>query len=131
MLSTVVCLSSPILSVCNVGVLWSNGWMDQDETWRAGRPWPQLPLPKGAQSPLIFGPYLLRRNGCMDQDVTWYGARPRPKRLCVRWGPSPTPQKRGGAPSPIFGPFILRPNGWMQQDATWYGGSLGNPKPTI
>jgi len=29
---TVVCLS------CNVGVLWPNGWMDQDETWRAGRP---------------------------------------------------------------------------------------------
>ena len=25
-----------------VGVLWPNGWMDQDETWRAGRPrpWP-------------------------------------------------------------------------------------------
>jgi len=30
------CLS--VLSVCNVGVLWSNGWMDQDETWRGGRP---------------------------------------------------------------------------------------------
>ena len=22
----------PVLSVCNVGVLWPNGWMDQDET---------------------------------------------------------------------------------------------------
>ena len=31
-----VCLSD--LSVCNVGVLWPNGWMDQDETWHAGRP---------------------------------------------------------------------------------------------
>ena len=30
------------LSVCDVGVLWPNGWTDQDETWRAGRPrpWP-------------------------------------------------------------------------------------------
>ena len=28
------------LSVCNVGVLWPNSWMDQDETSRAGRPWP-------------------------------------------------------------------------------------------
>jgi len=28
------------LSVCNVGVLWPNGWMDQDETWHAGRPRP-------------------------------------------------------------------------------------------
>jgi len=28
--------------VCNFGVLWPNGWMDQDETWHAGRPraWP-------------------------------------------------------------------------------------------
>ena len=30
----------PVLSVCNVGVLWPNGWMDQDETWHAGRPGP-------------------------------------------------------------------------------------------
>jgi len=31
-----------VLSVCNVGVLWPNGWTDQDETWHAGRhrPWP-------------------------------------------------------------------------------------------
>jgi len=32
------------LSVCcpvsNVGVLWPNGWTDQDETWHAGRPRP-------------------------------------------------------------------------------------------
>jgi len=32
------CLSSP---VCDVGVLWPNGWTDQDETWHAGRPRPQ------------------------------------------------------------------------------------------
>ena len=25
-----------VLSVCNVGVLWPNGWTDQDETWHAG-----------------------------------------------------------------------------------------------
>ena len=35
------CLSCPVLSVClsvcNIGVLWPNGWMDQDETWHAGR----------------------------------------------------------------------------------------------
>ena len=38
---TVVC---PVLSVCELGVLWPNSWMDQDETWHAGRPslpWPQ------------------------------------------------------------------------------------------
>jgi len=31
---TVVC---PV--VCNVGVLWPNGWMDQDITSYTGRPW--------------------------------------------------------------------------------------------
>jgi len=62
------------LSVCNVGVLRPNGWMDQDETWHAGRPrpWPHCvrwgpssPSSKGAQAP-IFGPYLLWPNGWMD-----------------------------------------------------------------
>ena len=23
----------PVLSVCNVGLSWPNGWMDQDATW--------------------------------------------------------------------------------------------------
>jgi len=31
---------SVCLSVCDVGILWPNGWKDQDETWRADRPWP-------------------------------------------------------------------------------------------
>jgi len=30
-----------VLSVCIVGVLWPNGWMDQDETWHGGRPRPR------------------------------------------------------------------------------------------
>jgi len=90
------------LSVCNICALWPNGWTDQDETWRAGRPrpWPHCvrwgpssPSPKGAQPP-IFGPYQLRPNGCMDQDLTWYGASSRPRRLCVRWGRSPLPNFR-------------------------------------
>jgi len=29
-----------VLSVCDVVVLWPNGWMDQDKTWHADRPWP-------------------------------------------------------------------------------------------
>ena len=64
------CLS--VLSVCNVGVLWPNGWMDQDETWHAGRPrrWPHCvrwgpssPSPKGAQPPSNF------RLGPVDQPL--------------------------------------------------------------
>jgi len=40
---TVVCpVSLSCLSVCNVGVLWPNGWMDQDETWHGGWPRPRL-----------------------------------------------------------------------------------------
>jgi len=99
---TVVCLSClPYLFVCDVGELWPNGWMDQDETWHAGRPqpwshcvgWgPSSPSPKGAQPHPIFGSYLLRPNACMDQDATWYGARPQPRGLCVRWGPSHPPK---------------------------------------
>ena len=62
---TVVCLFC--LSVCNVGVSWPNGWMDQDETWRGGRLRPgstvldgdlQLHPKTGAQPspPPNFGP---------------------------------------------------------------------------
>ena len=106
-----VCPLCFVLSVCNVGAVWPNGWTDQDETWHTGRPrpWPQCVRwgpsscpPKGL-SPPIFVPYLLRPNGCMDQDATWYGGRPRPRRLCVRWGPSTTPQK-GAGPLPNFRP---------------------------
>ena len=28
-----LCVLSVCLSVCGVGVMWPNGWMDQDETW--------------------------------------------------------------------------------------------------
>ena len=56
------CLSvCPVLSVCLS--VWPNGWMDQDETWHAGRPrrWPHCvrwgpnPLPKmdRASSPIL------------------------------------------------------------------------------
>jgi len=33
----------PVVSVCDVGVLWPNGWMDQNEAWHRGRP---RPLPR-------------------------------------------------------------------------------------
>ena len=79
-------------------------------------------LPKKGRSPPIFGPRLLWSNGCMVQDATWYGGRPQPKRLCVRWGPSPLPQKTAESPAPIFCPCLLWPNGWMDQDGDWQGG---------
>jgi len=50
----------PVLSVCDVRILWQNDQMDQNETWHGGRPrpwqycvkWrPSSHCPKGAQSP--------------------------------------------------------------------------------
>jgi len=35
-----LCYRTVVCSVCDVGLLWPNGWMDQDETWHRGRPWP-------------------------------------------------------------------------------------------
>ena len=67
-------LSDRCLSCCDVGVLWPNGSMDQDETWCAGRPrpWPHCvrwgpsSSPPKRHSPPIFGPYMLWPNGWMD-----------------------------------------------------------------
>jgi len=36
-----LCYRTAVLSVCNDGVLWPNGWMDQDATWYGGRPRPR------------------------------------------------------------------------------------------
>jgi len=71
---TVVC---PVLSVCDVGVLWPNGWMDQDEIgMRVGLGSGHIVL-DGDPAPPIFGPYLLWPNGRMHQDATWHGGRTR------------------------------------------------------
>jgi len=105
------CLS--VLSVCDVGVLWPNGWMDQDQTWHAGRPrpwphcvrWDPAPLPQMAgwiKMPLGRGVRLVPSDIVLDGE------------------PAPLPQN--GAEPPIFGLCLLWPNGWMDQDATWYEG---------
>jgi len=49
----------------------------------------------------IFDLFLLWPNGWMHQDATRYGGRLQPRRVCVRWGPSPSP-KGGGVPFPIL-----------------------------
>ena len=70
------CLSC--LSVCDVGVLWPNGWMDQDATWYGGRPWPRphyvrwrysFHHEKGHSSPPLFSPCLLWPNGRPRQQL--------------------------------------------------------------
>jgi len=63
---------------------------------------PVFPSQQRGPSPLpIFGPFLLCPNGWMHQDATRYEGRPQPRRVCVRWGPSPPPQK-GAEPLPDF-----------------------------
>jgi len=118
------CLS--VCSVCNVNVLWPNGWTDQNETCHAGRPRPghivldgePAPPPPKRHSPPILGPYLLRPNGSMDQDATWYGGRSRPRRLCVRWGPRSLLKK--GAEPPKYSAHI-----YCGQTARWINMVLG------
>jgi len=71
------------------------------------------PISKKGVEPPIFGPFLLWPNGWMHQEATRYGGRPQPRRLCVRWGPSPSPQ-RGAAPN--FRPMsvVAKTAGWIK-----------------
>ena len=67
-------MSCRVCRVYDVGVLWPNGWIDQDETWRAGRLGPgyivlhgdQAPPTPKEHNPPIFGPYLFATNGYME-----------------------------------------------------------------
>jgi len=64
-----------VLSVCNVGVLWSNGWMDQDATWYTeiglslgdivldADPASPLPTERSTAASQLFAPLLLWPNG--------------------------------------------------------------------
>ena len=110
---TVVC---PVLSVCNVGVLWPSGWVDQDETLHActPRPWPHCarwrlssPPQKGGGAPSpIFRPFLLWTSGWMHQDATWYGGRPRLSDIVLDGDPAPSP-KKGQIPLINFRPMSI------------------------
>jgi len=117
-------------TVCNVGVLWPNGWLDQYQTWHARRPrpWPycvrwgsSFPSLKGACTCShlpIFGPYLLWPNGWMDSDALGIGLGSGNFVLDC----DPAPLLKSGAEPSIFGPSLLLANGWMDQDGTWHGG---------
>jgi len=55
----------------------------------------------------------------MDQDGTWHGGRPQPRQLCVRLGPSPHPEKGGGA-LPQFSAHV-----YCRQTAVWVNLPVG------
>jgi len=97
----------------------------------------QLPLPQWGTAPPIFGAYLLRPNGCMDQDVTCYGCRPHPRGLCVRWRPSPPPQKGDGTTKFSAHVYCGQTSGWIKMPLCTKvglspGGSVldGDPAPS-
>ena len=104
-----LCYRAVVLSVCNPGVLWPNGSMDQDKTWHKSRPrtrphyvtWrPSFPSPKGAQPQ--FGP--MWPNNWM-KDATWYGSRPRPRPHCIIRGASSA--RTGHSSPPSFRPMSV------------------------
>jgi len=86
----------PICPVCNVGVLWPNGWMDQDATWYGGRlrprqhcvRWePSSPRKVAQQPPPRFQRTLLWHGRPSQQLLSscHYGLRSwRKKRTCFR-----------------------------------------------
>jgi len=117
------------LSVCNVGVLWPNRWMDQDGTWHAGRPrpWPHCvrcgpssPSPKRRR----IAPHFWVHVYC-GQTAGWIkmalgtevGLGPVD---FVRWGPTPVRTERL-----IIRPCLLWPKGWMDEDGTCMEVGLG------
>jgi len=102
------------LSVCEVGVLWPNSWMDQDETWHGNMPRPQphcvrwgpsSPSPKEAQPPQFSA------HVCCGQTAGWIKM---PLGTEVDLGPgdivldgNPAPPKNRGHSTPNFGPCIV------------------------
>jgi len=124
---SVVCLS--VLSACNVGALWSNGWMDQDETWHAGspRPWPHCVRWGPTSSPPNGHSPQFSAHICCGQMAAWIKmplgmeVGLSPGDFVLDGDPVPPPQKGGRAPLQIFGPCLLWPNGWMNQDGERHG----------
>jgi len=125
------CLSvCPVLSVCDVGVLWPNGWTDQDETLHAGRsrPWPHClrrgpssPSPKVSAAPSNSRPISvvakwLDGSRC---HLVWSLDRTR-SGVCVRWGPSFPLPKKGTEPPPQFSAHVH-----CGQTAGWIKMALG------
>jgi len=122
-----VCLSCP---VCNVGVLWPNGWMDQNETWHAGRPrhWPHCIRWKNSSPSPERGPSLqFWAHVYCGQTAAWIkmalGTEVGlgPGHIVLDGDLAPLPKKGVESLSPIFGPFLLWPNGSIDKDATWCG----------
>jgi len=105
---SVRCLSC--LSLCDIGVLWPNGWMHQDETWHGGRtqPWPHC-VRWGPSSPTQRGTApKLSANVCSGQMAGWIKMP-----LGMEVGLGPGDIVLDGDPSPTFQPM------YCGQTAEW------------
>jgi len=125
------CLS--VLSVCDVGVLWPNGWMDQDETWHADSLGPGHTVLDGDHAPPPpkgHSPRFLAHIGC-GQMAGWIKMT-----LGMEAGLSqgdfvldgdPTPLPKKGVEPPLqFSAHVHC--GWMDQDGPWHrGGPWSRP----
>jgi len=102
----------PVCPDCNVGVLCPNGWVDQDETWHAGRPRPghtvldgdpAPPLPKG------HSPQFSAHIRC-SQMAGWIkmplGMQVGPGDFVLDGYPAPPP-KKGAERRPQFRPMSI------------------------
>ena len=109
-----VCLS--ILSVFNVGVLWPNGWMDQDETWHGFGLGPDhivldgdpAPPPKGGGGTAAptFRPMYCSQTARWIKMSHGMEVGLGPGHIVLDGDPVPTPKKRGTA-APYFRPMSL------------------------
>jgi len=116
-----VCLSCPVLSclsVCNVRVLWLNGWIDQYENRHGGRPrprphcvrWGPSSPQKGADPPISAHLYCGQAGGRIKMPLdTEAGLGP--GHIVLHGDPDPPK----GAQLPIFGPCLLWTNGRPSQ----------------
>jgi len=102
------------VAACNVGVLWPNGWMDQDETWHGGgpRPWPhRVRWGPSSPSPKGYSPQFLAYVSC-GQTAGWIkmplGSEVgfSPDDIVLDRDPPPPPQK-GGTAAPTFRPMSV------------------------
>jgi len=126
-----LCYRTVVLSVlfCDVGVLWPNGWIDQNKTWHGGRPqplphcvtcllpkrdrgpqfWPMsvvmrtMLLPhKGAQQPPNFRPmYCGQTAGCINMPLE------------TEVGLGPGHIVLDGDPAPLLHPKGLQPPNFL------------------
>jgi len=116
-----VCLS--FLSVCHIGVLWPNGWMDQDDTWHGGRHWPRphcvrwdgnpTPAPKRYTVPQFWPMSRVQTAGWIKIPLGTEVSLS-PGHIVLDGDPAPLP-KKGGQQPPSFQPMYCgQTTGWIK-----------------